>query len=387
MRKVSTALRSLAFASLAVTAVPAMAQVAISNGPFQTHANGGPSNAPRSVLQTSSPLFLDIFGYGAQVNASNRVADNFTIPASQKLKVSGVAAFTYQTGVTSVSVNDMRLRILNGAPNAGGTSVFGDLATNRLAAATSTGVYRVDDVTTPVPSNRLIQRARATVSPVTTLGPGTFWAEYQLGGTGASGPWAVPVTVLGQGGKAGANALQYSGIDSLYSACVDGSPTSFAQDMAFEVLGIWVSEPTAFNTVTGLPFGGAVADLVASDDNKVFTLMDENDPNGNVEFIAATASPSAASISFTYEGAATRNDLSLFLDLQNNTNGWETVDTSTTGFSDVTRVATISTNAGRFIRAAGELKARARWIPQQDLEAADGWATEVDFVGWEITPL
>jgi hypothetical protein len=65
------------------------------------------------------------------------------------------------------------------------------------------------------------------------LPPGTYWLDWQFGGSGSfSGPWAPPVTILGQTGKPGANALQYTSTG--WAALVDGV---YPQDLPFIIDG------------------------------------------------------------------------------------------------------------------------------------------------------
>ena len=66
----------------------------------------------------------------------------------------------------------------------------------------------------------------------TVLAPGTYWLDWQTGGTLASGPWAPPVTILGQTAKPGANGLQYT---TTWAAALD---TTFQQDLPFIIEGV-----------------------------------------------------------------------------------------------------------------------------------------------------
>lgn len=370
-----------AFAASFGMASLAFGQAVINNGPYQTHANGGPGNAPRSVLQTASPLLLNTYGFGCQLSANNRVADDFVVPANTKMKVQAMRVYLYQTGATSASINHLNARIWNGAPNGGGSVIWGNTATNILSANTLTSVFRVDDVTTPIPSNRQVQLVQGSVSPAQTMNPGTYWLDYQAGGTLASGPWALPVTILGQGGKTGANGLQF---DSLAWAGLDDA--GFAQDVCFELLGSWILPPTAQTLVSGVPFGGGLPELQNSDNAHLFILLDEGTPNANIEYTTTTPSTTLSTLSLTHEDSSTRNDLIIFIDFQNNTNGWEAISNGPSTFTDTVRVQSVAVNAGRFLRAGGQLKARMRAIPTEDLVAEDGWSVLVDQVQWEATP-
>lgn len=383
--RVRIGVRGLAVAALGASAALGSAQVAIDNGPFQTHANGGFGGAPRSVLQNST-LGLENFGFGCQKVNGNRLADDFVVPASSRLRMSGVRLYQYQTGATSNTINDVNVAIwAGGAPNAGGSIVHGSQVTNIFTNGSSTGVYRVDDTTGTTANNRLIMEIRAAFGLPVVLNPGTYWADFQSGGTGSSGPWHVPVTILGQVAKPGANAIQFlgGGINTWGPALDDSGPQ---QDMAFRVVGTWLESVESFVHITGDLLGGNLASLSASDNNSLVTLNDEFTPNSNVEFNATSPIGTVASFVLTVETSASRNDLTQRIEMLNVSNVWETLDIGTTTLSDFTDVINVSVNPNRFIRAGNALKMRIRTIPQVDVNAVDGWASRVDFIEWELTP-
>ena len=61
--------------------------------------------------------------------------------------ISTITFYAYQTGsTTTTTINNVNLRIWNGVPGAGGSSVvFGDTTTNRLAGSSFSNIYRVLD--------------------------------------------------------------------------------------------------------------------------------------------------------------------------------------------------------------------------------------------------
>ena len=63
-----------------------------------------------------------------------------------------------------------------------------------------------------------------------SLAPGTYWVQFQFGGTVASGPWAPPVTILGQ--TATGNGLQ--SLAGVWGQALDGT---FHQDLPFIIIG------------------------------------------------------------------------------------------------------------------------------------------------------
>lgn len=201
------------------------------NGPMITHPNGGAGGNPVSALQ--SALGNSTFGFGAQISAGNSIADDFVVTGGG-WQINEMQFFTYQTGSTTTStINDLRVQIYNGPPNSGGTVIWGDMTTNRLSSTAWTTIYRALD-TDLLNTQRPIMRAVATLTTPISLAPGTYWVEFQFGGTLASGPWAPPVTILGSTGKPGANALQKTSTG--WAAAIDAG-ASAAQDFPFLLMG------------------------------------------------------------------------------------------------------------------------------------------------------
>lgn len=144
--------------------------------------------------------------------------------------------------------------------------------------------------------------------------------------------------------------------------------------------------PRKETLVTGLAFGGDVTSLFNSDDNSLFILNDENDPNAEQQVSTTSPITGATSMSLTFETGATRTDLSQFTEAFNYaTNQWVSIDVRSSTLADQVVVWNNTTNASEFINGTTrEAKMRFRWIPQQDLEAADGWSESIDQVIWDI---
>lgn len=226
---------ALAGPGLVFAAVAAGRPDLYDNGPFITHANAGAGGAGLSLLQSS--LSCQVYGYTcSQITAPvGRLADDFTVPASG-WSVSSIVFYGFQSGsgtgpTTFTSVN---LRIWSARPGTpGATVLFGDTTTNRFVGAAWTGAYRAPeaDITS---TNRPIYAVEAAVNPPLQLGAGTYWLDWQASGTIASGPWTVPVTILGQTGAAGANA--YSFTNGQWTTIHD-TGNNAPQDMAFVIRG------------------------------------------------------------------------------------------------------------------------------------------------------
>ncbi|UCG15166.1 MAG: hypothetical protein JSV19_07690, partial [Phycisphaerales bacterium] len=171
------------------------------NGPLITNPGAGAGGADVSALQTA--IGGNIYGYGAQVSAGNRIADDVTFEGAAQIDT--ITFFAYQTGSTTTStITGVTLRIWDGPPNAGGSVIWGDETTNVMVETDWSGIYRTLD-TDLLASNRPIMANVAAVG--ITLDAGTYWLDFNFDGSLTSGPWAPPVTYLGLPGSG--NALQY----------------------------------------------------------------------------------------------------------------------------------------------------------------------------------
>ena len=202
------------------------------NGPLVTNPGGGAGGADASALQTA--VGNSTYGFGHALSSGYRMADDFTVPAGG-WTVESITFFAYQTGSgTTSTINHVNLRIWDGVPGASGSNVvFGDTTTNRLAGSSFSNIYRVLD-TGLGDSTRPIMASVVTVNQF--LPAGTYWLDWQTGGTLSSGPWAVPVTIAGQTQKPGANGLQWDPTASTWNPAMDnGSNTQ--QDLPFIIEG------------------------------------------------------------------------------------------------------------------------------------------------------
>jgi hypothetical protein len=199
------------------------------NGPLTTHPAGGCAGSDASRLQNSS-LLMSTLGFTASTATAFRIADDFTVTAPG-WTVNTITFFAYQTNsTTTTTFNDARVQIWDGPPNAGGTLIFGDTVTNRFQSSGFSNFYR-DTETTVANCARPVMATTAAIG--TTLPPGTYWVDYQLGGTLASGPFVPPTTVLGNTSPCSpCNALQWNG--TAWAALNDtGSATQ--QDVKFVI--------------------------------------------------------------------------------------------------------------------------------------------------------
>ena len=218
----------------------APAAILYDNGPLVTHPGGGAGGADASAVQTA--LLQSTYGFGHALASGFRMADDFTVPAGG-WNVTQITFFAYQTGSTTTStINHINLRIWDGPPGVGSV-VFGDTTTNLFAGSSFSNDYRVLD-TDLTPNNRPIMADVATV--VTFLPAGTYWVDWQTGGTLASGPWAPPVSLLGLAAKPGANGQQFNPTvpapPGTWSPAID-TGSGAVQDLPFIIEGTVAGGP------------------------------------------------------------------------------------------------------------------------------------------------
>jgi len=229
-RAAITFMAALALAVLMACPTALHAQTVLyNNGPLITHT-GVCSGDDDSRLQNIS-LGMSTFGFGHSVSTGFRMADDFTVP-SGGWDIDSITFYAYQTGApTSPSpITGLYLQIWDGPPDDPGSSiVWGDLTTNILSDTSYSGIRRSLD-TGECATNRYIFANTADV--VVSLGAGTYWLDWMTDGSLASGPWAPPVTILGE--TTTGNALQYTSTG--WNETMDtGSNTQ--QDMPFIIRG------------------------------------------------------------------------------------------------------------------------------------------------------
>jgi hypothetical protein len=237
------------------------------NGPLVTHPGGGFGGADASVLQTN--LGLTTFGYGHALTSGFRVADDFTI-ADGGWFIDTITFFAYQTGSSTVpTIDHVNLRIWDGPPGDPGSNVvFGDTTTNRLASTSWANMYRVTDTD-------MMGSTRPVMGNVVTIGiflpAGTYWLDWQTGGTLASGPWVPPVSILGEPGKPGANGLQFDPGASTWNPLVDVAPQDLPFIIEGQVAGAVCQTPAdipwlSVNPTSGSTPGGESSDVMVTMD-------------------------------------------------------------------------------------------------------------------------
>ncbi len=223
------------------------------NGPLITHPGGGSGGADASALQ--SALGMITYGFGHQLLNNNRVADDFTITDADGWQIDTINFYAYQTGSGNTStITGVNLQIWDGIPGDPGSNiVWGDTSTNVLVNTTWSNIYRVLD-TDLVNVDRPVMVDTVLVD--THLNPGTYWLDWQSDGSPLySGPWAPPVTILGE--TATGNARQYISDPGVWGDLVDVGPQGLPFIVEGTIGGCTGDIPWAtVEPVTGTLLGG-----------------------------------------------------------------------------------------------------------------------------------
>lgn len=228
-------MKSALLVGLALTFATASGAV-YSNGAWVTGTGNGFGGLDTSAIE--GPTYTS-FGYNTAAGTF-AVADDFTVSDAAGWNLNSFTAYTYQTQVNGNANNVSTLtniRVAIFASNPIGTQnapTYGDHVTDRAVLNNVfTGVYRVT-ATTLTNSARAVMAISADMSDIPTLGPGTYYVAWSLGGSVASGPWAVPV--LSDGSD---NALQRNvSATPTNWGLIDGNGTAAGapqQDLAFDL--------------------------------------------------------------------------------------------------------------------------------------------------------
>ncbi len=165
-----------------------------SNGPLINSPETGVGGADESILQDLS-LGLNTLGIGHQQNAGTRVSDEFIVE-NDGLFIETIDFFAYQTNEQASSITAVNLQIWDGPPGQIGSQIiFGDTTTNRMLSTQFSGILRVAELDSG--ANNIRQIAVSSVFIDLTFDAGTYWLDWQSIGSGASGPWAPPISITG----------------------------------------------------------------------------------------------------------------------------------------------------------------------------------------------
>ncbi len=272
----------LTLAVAAMIGTTGFAQTVIfDNGSIFDLPAGGAGGANASTLHDG----MTTYGAGHALSSGFRVADDFTVAPGTTVTIDSLVFFSYQTGSGNVStISEVNVRIWNGVPEDGvSATVFGDNTTNIMITTEWSGTYRTGDVGAACDPATCIDRPimRNACIVGTTLTPGTYWIDWQTGGTGASGPWAPPVN-LGTGTPVSGNGKQYDPTAMVWNDLIDAGANA-QQGLPFLVVGTiltGINEIESNNNVTIFPnpvhesTTVTINATITSNDNYVLTVYD-----------------------------------------------------------------------------------------------------------------
>lgn len=218
------------------------AQILYTNGPIATGTtNGAGGTAPGGGSWSEANVGSGTLGFGA--SAGLRQADDFTVPTGEIWSVASFDLFGYVTNsaATPSPFTSVTFRIWDGVPGAVGSSViYGDAVSNVLASSVSTNIFRVANSSGA--TNRLIWDNTVN-TPGLVLTAGTYWIDFSQ-----NAGFVPPVTLPGQNGAPGANALLFTGA---WSGIVDGT-SGVAQAIPFQINAVAaVPEPSTWCAAAG----------------------------------------------------------------------------------------------------------------------------------------
>jgi hypothetical protein len=167
-------------------------------------------------------------------------SDEFTLTVA--IQPTQLTFYTYQTNSTQTSTitGIQNVAIYNGPPGAGGVLISGPVSPT-LVSSDWTGVYRVAE-NAITGSTRPIMNV-TTNWPFGSLQPGTYWLQWSLTGSLASGPWTPPI------GSAG-NARQFTPTAGAWGPALDGTAS---REVPFTICG---STSVAPAITSAAPAGG-----------------------------------------------------------------------------------------------------------------------------------
>ncbi len=213
--------------------------VLFTNGPLYNCENCGGAGVHWSVLQDVT-WGENTYGWGVQIANDNKMADDFTIPAGETWRITGVTFFVYQTGSGLQStINDVRMVIYDTLPaNPENNIIYGNWGSNLLSATSWSSVYRTLESASGG-TTRPIMAVTAEVDAV--LGEGQYWVGASFGGTLSSGPWLPPIPIIDDCDTG--DAMQSTGTAPTFAYVTDSG--SFCQKgMPFIVEGEILPTPT-----------------------------------------------------------------------------------------------------------------------------------------------
>ncbi|MEQ1514825.1 MAG: GEVED domain-containing protein, partial [Lysobacteraceae bacterium] len=184
-----------------------------------------------------------------------KAADNFTVPAGETWTISGMSFYTIQ--ITASTPTAIGVAIRNGSPLAGGTVVFGNLATNVYSSSAPANVQVItssaNPTTAPFAATLNVTEQKVVFGTAAVLTAGTYWVEWNV--TAPTNTFNIFSEIFGARTQPGYNALQQNGA-AAYTALTDaGTPAGVAVPVDLNFKINYTS--TGGTACTGTPAPGA----------------------------------------------------------------------------------------------------------------------------------
>lgn len=351
-------------------------------------------------------------GYMTGTTGAFRLADNFAV-TNGEATVSTVRIFGYQTNLAAATplVTSVSMRIWNGRPGDGTstqlvdypTCPFTETTTFVVAASGATtfsgNVFRVFNTTTPAPgtapgTTRAVRAITCTLpSPITLPDGGDYWFDWQITSTAGTLICFMPNTThegsrQPQNPAGGGNARQFITTPAWADSVDTGNPATapdHVMEHTFQLAGLLTRYPDAYAVTGGMNFGGNLASLARSDNDRAIILCDENDPNGQIGAVCNTTMPFMGAnyvgdLEVQLESSSTRSDQTEFVRLFNtSTTVFNLIGSHTTTLAD-TQYSYNIVGAGNYVSAARNVGIQITVIPNADIDAGDGWTDSYDVI-------
>lgn len=232
-----------------------MYEILFDNGPLVNSPGTGPGGADESVLQNSS---LGMSTLGFNISPGFRIADDFEVTDPEGWTIHGFAVYAYQTDSPLPPVSTIaavNYRLWDGPPGEPGSNLlFGDITRNRLFDSEWADIFRVSETA----KNQRRPVMKNTLAAGLHLMPGTYWLDWQVLGSIASGPWGPPVTIDGE--TTTGDALHYIPGDNEWNPRLD-SGTLTPQGMPLLALGTIGEDWLNISAFTGTVLPGGSHEL------------------------------------------------------------------------------------------------------------------------------
>lgn len=239
-------MKKLAFAVvMGIIASSASADI-WSNGSVVTHTGigaGGNDISAFNVDPLTTTFGLQV-GYEASGIGPASLADDFTVDGNVLL--TKLTTYAYVTNNGDPGFTGAYVRIYSGNPASGGTLVYGDMVTSRLAGSgvyvdgNGKNVYRTSGSTgaAAINTQRKLQKVDITLGNV-ALGSGTYYAAWSLQSAAGTSIFAPS---LGRRGN-GLQELTSNGVPTWGPALGTATNANSGVDVAFDLEYSAVPEP------------------------------------------------------------------------------------------------------------------------------------------------